>query len=64
VPTQEKATRGAFYIVLQWPRDVPAGPMTRYPFEFTSQEEAEEFRRVVETHHPDLKFAVQQLSKN
>jgi len=64
VYVQETATRGAYYVVLQWPRDVPAGPMTRYPFEFASREEAEEFRRVAETHHPDLQFAVQQLSKN
>ena len=61
---QEKAVSGSFYVVLQWPRDVPAGPMTRYPFEFASREEAEEFRKVAEAHHPDLQFAVQQLSKN
>lgn len=59
----KKIVRG-FYVVLQWPRDVPAGPMTRYPFEFTSRDEAEEFRRVAEQHHPDLQFAVQQLSTN
>jgi hypothetical protein len=54
----------AVYVVLQWPRSVATGPMTRYPFEFTSREEAEEFRKVAEAHHPDLKLAVQQLNKN
>ena len=61
---QKETTRGAFFVVLQWPRDVPAGPMTRYPFEFLTREEAEEFRKVAVAHHPDLEFAVQQLSKN
>ena len=50
------------FIVLQWPRNLPAGPMQRYPFEFSTREEAEEFRQVAEVRHPDLEFDVQKLN--
>lgn len=55
---------GKFFVVLQWPRDIPAGPMTRYPFKFDSKQEAEEFRKACQAKHPELQFAVQQLSEN
>ena len=50
------------FIVVQWPRNLPTGPMQRYAYEFASREEAEEFRQVVEVRHPDLEFEVQKLN--
>lgn len=59
-----QANEATYFVVLQWPRDLPAGPMMRYPFKFHSKGEAEEFRNAVQASHPDLEFAVQQLSEN
>jgi hypothetical protein len=62
VETAEK-----FYVVMHWPKNVPCGPMTRYPYKFKTRLEAEEFKQAAQKTEPSYEYLIdelEELSKN
>jgi hypothetical protein len=52
-----------FYVVMHWPKGVPTGPMTRYPYKFKTRVEAEEFRDVAKKAEPSYEYLIDQLEE-
>lgn len=56
-----------FYVVTHWPKDVPCSPMTRYPYQFKTRSEAEQFLDAAKKNEPGYEYLIdelQELSKN
>lgn len=51
-----------YYVVMHWPKGAPAGPMARYPYQFKTRLEAEEFRDAALKAEPSYEYLIDELA--
>jgi hypothetical protein len=52
-----------FFVVTHWPKGVPCGPMTRYPYKFKTRVEAEQFRDAAQKVEPSYEYLIDELEE-
>lgn len=56
-------TSAKVFVVIQWPKNVPCGAMTRYPYKFRTRLEAEQFRDAARKAEPACEFLIDELEE-
>ena len=52
-----------YYVVTHWPKGAPCGAMTRYPYQFKTRVEAEQFRDAAVKAEPSYEYLIDELTE-